>query len=59
MVLDFVSKLSVTAFSGAASDKVTALEAAGVVVTDSPAKIGSEMLKVSKYPSFIFFLVTS
>lgn len=32
--------------SGAASDKVKALEQAGAIVTDSPAKIGSEMLKV-------------
>ncbi len=31
---------------GAASDKVAALEKAGVLVTDSPAKIGSSMLKV-------------
>ena len=31
---------------GAASDKVAALEKAGVIVTDSPAKIGSAMLKV-------------
>lgn len=31
---------------GAASDKVAALEKAGAVVTDSPAKIGIEMLKV-------------
>ncbi|KAH9968872.1 succinate-CoA ligase [Russula dissimulans] len=30
---------------GAASDKVAALQKAGVIVTDSPAKIGSEMLK--------------
>ncbi|TEB35144.1 succinate-CoA ligase [Coprinellus micaceus] len=30
---------------GAAVDKVRALEAAGVIVTDSPAKLGSEMLK--------------
>lgn len=33
--------------SGAAVDKVHALEKAGVIVTDSPAKIGSEMSKVS------------
>ncbi|TFK30360.1 succinate-CoA ligase [Coprinopsis marcescibilis] len=33
---------------GAASDKVAALERAGVIVTDSPAKIGSEMLKAMK-----------
>ncbi|KAF9015063.1 succinate-CoA ligase [Cyathus striatus] len=33
---------------GAASDKVAALEKAGVIVTDSPAKIGSEMLKAMK-----------
>ncbi|THH18936.1 hypothetical protein EW146_g2138 [Bondarzewia mesenterica] len=31
---------------GAASDKVAALEAAGVIVTNSPAKIGSELLKL-------------
>lgn len=31
---------------GAAVDKVRALEKAGVIVTDSPAKIGTEMLKV-------------
>jgi len=30
---------------GAASDKVAALEKAGAIVTDSPAKIGSELLK--------------
>lgn len=32
---------------GAASDKVAALEKAGAIVTDSPAKIGPTMLKVS------------
>ena len=32
---------------GAASDKVAALEKAGVIVTDSPAKIGVSMLEVS------------
>jgi hypothetical protein len=32
--------------TGAASDKVAALERAGAIVTDSPAKIGVEMLKV-------------
>jgi succinyl-CoA synthetase alpha subunit len=31
---------------GAASDKVRALEKAGAIVTDSPAKIGAEMFKV-------------
>ena len=34
--------------AGAASDKVKALEQAGAIVTDSPAKIGAEMLKVSE-----------
>lgn len=33
---------------GAASDKVSALEKAGVIVTDSPAKIGATMLKAMK-----------
>jgi len=33
---------------GAASDKVAALERAGAIVTDSPAKIGAEMLKAMK-----------
>lgn len=31
---------------GAASDKVAALERAGAIVTDSPAKIGTSMLEV-------------
>lgn len=34
---------------GAASDKVAALEKAGAIVTDSPAKIGPTMLKVKQY----------
>jgi succinyl-CoA synthetase alpha subunit len=34
---------------GAASDKVAALEKAGVIVTDSPAKIGAMMLKVRAF----------
>ncbi|KAF9229184.1 putative succinyl-CoA synthetase alpha chain, gdp-forming [Gyrodon lividus] len=33
---------------GAASDKVAALEKAGVIVTDSPAKIGTSMLQAMK-----------
>ncbi|KAK0464918.1 succinate-CoA ligase [Desarmillaria tabescens] len=33
---------------GAASDKVAALTKAGAIVTDSPAKIGAEMLKAMK-----------
>jgi len=33
---------------GAASDKVAALEKAGAIVTDSPAKIGTQMLKSMK-----------
>ncbi|KAI0001927.1 hypothetical protein BJV77DRAFT_1063298 [Russula vinacea] len=40
---------------GAASDKVAALQKAGVIVTDSPAKIGSEMLKL--YGLFKFLTV--
>ena len=32
---------------GAATDKVAALERAGAIVTDSPAHLGSAMLKVS------------
>ena len=38
---------SLIVFTGAASDKVTALEKAGVIVTNSPAQIGNAMLKVS------------
>jgi len=33
---------------GAASDKVTALEKAGVSVVASPALVGTEMLKVTE-----------
>lgn len=36
---------------GAASDKVVALEKAGAIVSDSPAKIGSLLLKVR--PHFV------
>jgi succinyl-CoA synthetase alpha subunit len=38
--------MTIPSFPGAASDKVAALEKAGAIVTDSPAKIGPEMLKV-------------
>jgi succinyl-CoA synthetase alpha subunit len=38
---------------GAASDKVDALQRAGVIVTDSPAKIGIEMLKAMKAAGLI------
>jgi len=38
---------------GAAVDKVRALEKAGVIVTDSPAKIGSEMFKAMKAAGLI------
>lgn len=34
-------------FLGKAEDKVAALEKAGAIVTDSPAKIGSTMLQVN------------
>ena len=34
---------------GKASDKVAALEKAGALVTDSPAKIGSTMLTVNHF----------
>lgn len=36
---------------GAASDKIEALSRAGVLMIDSPSKIGSEMLRVSTYSS--------
>jgi succinyl-CoA synthetase alpha subunit len=36
---------------GAASDKVAALERAGAIVTQSPAQIGTEMVKVSSLTS--------
>jgi succinyl-CoA synthetase alpha subunit len=39
---------------GAASDKVAALEKAGVIVTDSPAKIGPAMLKVGFVHLYMF-----
>lgn len=39
--------------TGAASDKVAALERAGAIVTDSPAKIGVEMLKVGLSQTFV------
>ncbi len=42
--------------TGAASDKVAALTQAGAIVTDSPAKIGAEMLKVSGPLTAIFDL---
>lgn len=45
---------------GAASDKVVALSKAGVIVTDSPAKIGAEMLKVRNFVvCAIFILIES
>lgn len=47
-------KYSLTLSAGAASDKVAALEKAGAIVTDSPAKIGPEMLKVSQNKLFTF-----
>lgn len=37
---------------GAASDKVAALEKAGVIVTDSPSRIGTSLLEVSLVRSF-------
>jgi succinyl-CoA synthetase alpha subunit len=40
-------------FPGAASDKVAALQKAGVIVTNSPAMIGSEMLKVGNSSEFL------
>jgi len=38
--------------AGGADTKVAALEKAGVIVTDSPAKIGSVMLKVGFASAF-------
>jgi hypothetical protein len=43
------TKLNIVSPLGAASDKVAALQKAGVIVTDSPAKIGSEMVKVGYF----------
>ena len=43
---------------GAASDKVAALEAAGVLVTDSPAKIGASMLQVCALPFTQYIIVS-
>jgi hypothetical protein len=37
---------------GAAIDKVKALERAGAIVTDSPAKIGQQMMQVLRILSF-------
>jgi hypothetical protein len=47
-LIDLHATPSADVFAGAASDKVAALERAGAIVTDSPAKIGAEMLKVSQ-----------
>lgn len=38
---------------GAATDKVAALEKAGAIVTDSPAKIGAEILKAMKVAGLV------
>ena len=43
-----VIDMTISTSLGAASDKVAALEKAGAIVTDSPAKIGQEMLKVRR-----------
>ena len=44
--------------SGAASDKVAALEKAGVIVTESPAQIGPTMLKVCMFDGLLQCLLT-
>jgi CoA-ligase len=50
----FPSQMGLTIFfPGAASDKVAALQKAGVIVTDSPATIGSEMLRVGNSYEFL------
>lgn len=48
---------SIMFLSGAASDKVIALERAGAIVTDSPAKIGQQMLKVRSLDLTADFIV--
>ena len=49
-----LNSISTSLFPGAATDKVAALEKAGAVVTDSPAKIGTEMVKVYRTHSFSY-----
>lgn len=41
---------------GGSEDKVKALEKAGVIVTDSPAKLGALLKKVSFVPSDSFLI---